>query len=127
MPKNATTNAAQKDDLGVLPVWDLSDLYESPDCKALTDDLANGQQPAYIPPAAVASDGSGPGVVDVRALEWAVNPVSWAPDSTRLVAGVTSNQLESLQELRLRAETHDRRDLRLLRCGHSQGRGGALQ
>lgn len=40
MPKNATAKAVQEDDLGKLPVWDLTDLYESPSCQALADDLA---------------------------------------------------------------------------------------
>ena len=40
MNKSATAEAVVKEDLANLPVWDLTDLYESPDCRALTDDLA---------------------------------------------------------------------------------------
>jgi oligoendopeptidase F len=40
MNKNATAEASDKEALGDLPVWDLTDLYESPDCSALEKDLS---------------------------------------------------------------------------------------
>ena len=39
MQKSATPKAVYDDDLGELPVWDLTDLYHSPEAQALKDDL----------------------------------------------------------------------------------------
>ena len=46
MNKNTAAEAIHDSDLGDLPVWDLTDLYESPECQALQEDLARCEKDA---------------------------------------------------------------------------------